>query len=90
MKFAEMRLGQVWIVQESQRDPAGMEGGFNAVAFAVRVGFGDDAIGKLRGAAVEECARQISPLLPPDVAVAREREVGARLEQEARRLDRLI
>ena len=84
-----MRLGAIRVVQEAERDPAGVERGFDALAFAVGARLGDDAIGKVRRAAVEERAREIAPLLPPDVAVAGKIEVGPRFEQEPRRLDRL-
>src|SRR6185503_6339049 len=89
MELAEVRLGEAWVVKESQGVPTGVEFRRHAVAFTLRTGSRDDTIREVRRAAVEKHTGEILALFPPDVAVAREIHIGLRAEQKACRLDRL-
>jgi hypothetical protein len=84
-----MRFRQVRLVQEAKREPACVEGRLHATAIARRARRRDNLIGEVGRAPVEQSPRQIPPLVPPDVRVARQLRIRLALDKEPRRLKML-
>src|SRR6478735_11689302 len=67
-----------------------MEGGGHAISITVGSGIGNDPVGEIVDAAVKERAREVLPLVPPDVTIAGKIKVRLCADQEPCRLDRLV
>src|SRR3712207_3411295 len=84
-----MRFGLCRRIEEAKSIPAGVELSFRQVLRRDGAMFGDDAIGKLRGALVEEGTRKVPPFIPPDITVPNDRRVFWRQQHVAGSSDRL-